>query len=104
MNYWNSLSAEERKKMIQTVYEQSEKAVRMFYLCRQIIADANIRISPADIPAPSTSALEMLLNPQKVFHHQNNSEVEHAEAYSRLVLEKAEDFVVRQCHSYVISA
>ncbi len=95
MNYWNSLSAEERKKMIQTVYQQSEKAVRMFYLCRQIIADASIRISPADLPPPSTSALEMLLNPQKVFHHQNNSEVEHAEAYSRLVLEKAEDFVVR---------
>ena len=70
----------------------------MFYLCRQIIADASIPISHTDLPAPSTSPLEMLLNPQKVFHHENNTEVEHAEAYSRLVLEKAEDFVLRNAN------
>jgi trigger factor len=93
--YWNGLSAEERKKTINTVHQQSEKAVRMFYLCRQIVNDAKIRISAADIPSPSTSALEMLVNPQKLFHHQRNPEIEHAEAFSRLVLEKAEDFVIR---------
>ncbi|MBS0605004.1 MAG: trigger factor [Verrucomicrobia bacterium] len=93
--YWESLSAEERTKTIKTVYEQSEKAVRMFYLCRQIVADAKIRIDASDIPPPSSSSLEMLLNPQKMFHHQRNPEIEHAEAFSRLVLEKAEDFVIR---------
>ncbi len=93
--YWGSLSAEDRNKTIKTVYEQSEKAVRMFYLCRQIVSDASIKISPADVPPPSTTALELLLDPQKMFHHQRNAEVEHAEAYSRLVLEKAEDFVIR---------
>src|SRR5581483_2286284 len=93
--YWSSLSGEDRNKTIQTVYQQSEKAVKMFYLCRQIVADANIRITSADIPAPATSALEMLLNPQNMFHHQKNPETEHAEAYSRLVLEKAEDFIIK---------
>jgi hypothetical protein len=67
----------------------------MFYLCRQVVHDAQIRISPADIPAPSVTPLEMLLDPQKMFHHQRNPEIEHAEAYSRLVLEQAEDFIVR---------
>jgi trigger factor len=93
--YWEKLNAEDRKKTIQTVYQQSEKAVRMFYLCRQIVADANIRISATDIPPPSTSPLEMLINPQKMYHHQRNTEIEHAEAFSRLVLEKAEDFVIQ---------
>ena len=93
--YWESLGSEERKKMIQTVHQQSEKAVRMFYLCRQIVTDASIKISPEDVTAPSTSALEFMINPQKMFHHQRNPEIEQAEAFSRLVLEKAEDFVAR---------
>jgi trigger factor len=93
--YWENLNPEDRKKTIQTVYQQSEKAVRMFYLCRKIVADANIRISAADIPPPASSALELLINPQKMFHHQRNPEIEHAEAFSRLVLEKAEDYVIQ---------
>lgn len=93
--YWESLSAENRTKTIQTVYQQSEKAVRMFYLCRQIVTDASIKITPADVPAPSSSILEMMLDPQKIHHHQRNPEVEQAEAFSRLVLEKAEDFIIR---------
>jgi trigger factor len=92
--YWENLNPEDRKKTIQTIYQQSEKAVRMFYLCRQIVADANIRISATDIPPPATSALELLINPQKMFHHQRNPEIEHAEAFSRLILEKAEDYLI----------
>ncbi|MGC1877816.1 MAG: trigger factor [Rhabdochlamydiaceae bacterium] len=93
--YWENLNPEDRKKTIQTVYQQSEKAVKMFYLCRQIVNDASIQITTADIPPPASSALEILMNPQKMFHHQRNPETEHAEAYSRLILEKAEDFIIR---------
>ncbi len=93
--YWESLSSENRTKTIKTVHEQSEKAVRMFYLCRQIIADASIQIRAEDVPAPAATPLEMLLDPQKMYHHQKNPEIEHAEAYSRLVLEKAGDFIIR---------
>jgi trigger factor len=92
--YWESMNADERKKTIQTIHQQSEKAVKMFYLCRQIVSDANIRITASDIPPPADSALELLINPQKMFHHQRNPEIEHAEAFSRLVLEKAEDYII----------
>ncbi len=92
--YWDSLNAEERKKTINTVYQQSEKAVRMFYLCRKVVSDAKISITANDIPPPASSALDMMINPQKMYHHQRNPEIEHAEAFSRLVLEKAEDFVI----------
>jgi trigger factor len=93
--YWEGLSKEDQHKTIKTVYEQSEKAVKMFYLCKQITTDASLKIAPSDVPAPSASPLEMLLNPRNFFHHQRNPEVEQAEAYSRLMLEKAEDFVIR---------
>ncbi|MBX3718652.1 MAG: trigger factor [Parachlamydiales bacterium] len=94
VKYWESLKTEDRRKTLTTIHQQSEKAVRMFYLCRKVIADANIRISAQDIPAPATTPLEFLLNPQKMFHHQRNAEIEHAEAFSRLVLEKAEDHII----------
>lgn len=94
VKYWESLKTEDRRKTLTTIHQQSEKAVRMFYLCRKVIADANIRVSAQDIPPPATTPLEFLLNPQKMFHHQRNAEIEHAEAFSRLVLEKAEDYVI----------
>jgi len=94
ITYWESLPNEEKKKTLQTIQEQSAKAVKMFYLCRKILSDARISISPNDIPPPDQSPLEFLLNPQKQFHHQQNTEIEHAEAFSRLVLEKAEDYLV----------
>lgn len=93
--YWENLNPEDRKKTIQLIYQQSEKAVRMFYLSRQVIAEAGIRITADDIPLPASSPLELLIKPQKMFHHQQNSEIEHAEAFSRLVLEKAEDFIIK---------
>lgn len=99
MHYWENLNPDDRKKTIQTVYQQSEKAVKMFYLCRQIVSDANIRITAADIPPPASSALELLINPQKLYHHQRNAEIEHAEAFSRLVLEKAEDYIIENAAS-----
>lgn len=92
--YWSGLSQEKGKELVLNIYEQSKKAVQMFYLCRQIVNDAHIQISTNDIPPPVTEPIEYLLNPQKFFHHERNPEIEHAEAFSRLVLEKAEDYVV----------
>jgi len=94
--YWENLSTAERKKTIHTIHQQSEKAVRMFYLCRKVIADAEIRISAEDLPPPPTTPLEMLLAPQKLHHHQQNPEIQQAEAFSRLVLEKAEDWIIEK--------
>lgn len=90
--YWQQMSDAERQNTVQTIYQQSEKAVRMFYMCRKILADANITISPQDLPAPATTPLEILL--QTHSPHQMMNEVQQAEAYSRLILEKAEDYII----------
>lgn len=97
--YWRELGSEEQKNVAKTIFSQSEKAVRMFYLCRNIIAEAKLEISAEDLPPPPNNPLELLMNPQKLFHHQRNPEVEHAEAYARLVLEKANDYLIAEATS-----
>jgi trigger factor len=92
--YWNSMNEEERKKTVQSLYEQSEKAVRMFYLCRKLVQDANVSISSEDLPKYPSSTLEMLLQPHNEWKSNQAPEVRQAEAYSRIILEKAEDFLI----------
>ena len=91
---WQQMKDEERKKLVESIYTQSEKAVRLFYLCRKVIADAKLTITQQDLPKPPTTPLEALMSPQPYFHPHEHSEVRQAEAYSRLVLEKAEDYLV----------
>ena len=92
--YWQTLSQADKKKTLDSIYTQSEKAVRMFYMCRKIISDAKINISPQDLPKPATTPLEILMDPDQMLHFHQQSEVKHAEALSKLVLEKAANFVI----------
>lgn len=92
--HWNNMTSEAKKRAVHSIAEQSEKAVRMFYLCRKITTEAKISISPEDIRKTSNSPLEFLLGDRRDYHPQDNEEVHQAEAFSRLLLEKAEDFVI----------
>ena len=94
LEHWNSMTPEAKKRSVASVAEQSEKAVRMFYLCRKILADAKITISPNDLPKVPETPLGMLLGDRRDFHPQGDTEVHQAEAFSRLLLEKAEDFII----------
>lgn len=94
MNHWDNMTTEARKRTVASIAEQSEKAVRMFYLCRKIVTEAQIKISPSDIPAPANSPLDLLVGQRRDFDPQEPSEMHQAEAYSRLLLEKAEDYLI----------
>lgn len=93
-SHWNHMTNEAKKRTISSIAEQSDKAVRMFYLCRKILTDAKITISPNDIPKVVDSPLHLLLGERRDVHPQGNTEVQQAEAFSRLLLEKAEDFII----------
>ncbi len=95
--YWGALSGEQRKKTLDSIYQQSNKAVRMFYLCRKIITDAKISVSPTDLPSASSTPLEMLMDPDQMLHFHGNPNVKQAEALSKLVLEKAAEYVIAHC-------
>jgi trigger factor len=94
VKHWNQMTSEARKRTVGSIAEQSEKAVRMFYLCRKILSDAQIKVSPGDIPNSPTTPLDLLLGERRDIHPQENNEVHQAEAFSRLLLEKAEDYLI----------
>ncbi|MCI0381426.1 MAG: hypothetical protein L0207_00005, partial [Chlamydiae bacterium] len=85
---------QERKNLVSNIMIQSENAIRMFYLCRKILADANISISGKDIPIPPSEPLEIIVNPNKTLHDPRHPDVKQAEAFSRTLIEKAEDWVI----------
>lgn len=95
-SYWHTLNEEERKKSIDTLFEQSKKAIRMFYLCRKLLVDHKLSVMPQEVRKAPTTPVEVLLNPTG--HHGNTptTDVENAEAFSRIVLEKAEDFLLEE--------
>jgi trigger factor len=92
--YWMGMSDHDRQNSVKSIFEQSQKAVRMFYLCRKIAEDAKITVSPKDLPAPASNALEMLLQPAQPSPYGGEPEVQQAEAFSRILLEKTEDFLI----------
>ncbi len=95
LKYWESLSQDDRRKTVESIADQSKKAVCMFYICRKILADAKLNVTPQDIPAYPTTPLELLLAPQPhSLHPHGNNDVKQAETYSRLLLEKAQDFLI----------
>ena len=91
---WDQSSDPEKRELIDNVKTQAEKAVRMFYLCRKIAADQSLSVTPKDIPLATTDLLESLLYPSAERHDPRQPDVKQAEAYSRVMLEKTEDWVI----------
>jgi trigger factor len=91
---WKGMSESEQQAFLKTVFGQSEKAVRLFYLCKKIVQEANIPLNPADLPKPPTTPLEILVQPTSDAHLHPAEDLREAEAYSKLILEKAEDYII----------
>lgn len=94
LEHWNRIDVEEKKKTLNTLFEQAKKAVKMFYLCRKVLADAKISISAKDIPPPATNPLEALLIHQPQMEQGQDPQMHQAEVVSRILLEKAEDYII----------
>ncbi len=93
---WKDMNAEKQRSLYRRVAEQSEKAVRMFYLCKQVMQEARLGISPNELHGGGTSPLEALVRPTDEVQLHDHGEVRQAEAFSRLVLEKAQDYLIHQ--------
>lgn len=91
---WQNSSKQEREELLETTKKQAEKAVRLFYLCRKIMADHKIEFTPKDFPSKTQDPLEALLYPSASSHDSLQPDLKQAEAYSQLLLEKTEDWVI----------
>lgn len=89
------MSTEEQKKTIQEIQTQGANAIRLFYIARKIVEEQNIQISPNEVHQEVKTPLEALFSHHSDFYSPNEqSQEQRAIALSRLVLMKAEDFLI----------
>lgn len=89
------MSGEERKETIKDIEVQGEKAVRLFYISRKIIQDNNIHISPSEVQKNINTPLDAMFSDHSdLYSAKEHSQEQRAIATSRLILTKAEDFLI----------
>lgn len=89
------MTEEDRKAAIKDIEVQGERAVRLFYISKKIIQDENIQVSPSEVHQGVKTPLEAMFSDQSdLYSAQEQSQEQKAIAMSRLVLSKAEDFII----------
>lgn len=92
-----AMDEEKRKDAIQDIEKQGARAVRLFYIARKIIQDQNIQISASEVHQEVKTPLEAMFSDQSdVYSAEEDSQEQKAIAMSRLVLVKAEDYLISQ--------
>jgi len=94
---WKTMSEEERNKAIASLSEDAKRAIRLFYISRRIVRDANITVSKEEIEHDmkhnSDPTAAMGTQPQAP------KEEQEALSLSRILLAKAQDHILSQLKS-----
>ncbi|MCB1073105.1 MAG: trigger factor [Chlamydiia bacterium] len=89
------MNEEERKAAIKDIEAQGEKAVRLFYISRKVIQENKIKINPNEVHQGVSTPLEAMFSDHSdLYTAQEQSQEQKAIATSRLILSKAEDFLI----------
>lgn len=91
--YWSQIPNAEKDRYIQALLAQSEKAVRLFYLSQHILQEAKLTIGPEDLPPTPQIPLDMFLMPKPEYINPKG-QLQSAEMYTRLMLEKVQDHII----------
>ena len=92
--YLEKMSSEERKRAEEDLYNQASDAIRLFYLTRKIIQDAQIPITHADVQqqaVESADAFRQSVDPE------NLPKEVFALALSKVIMAKAQDYILANC-------
>jgi trigger factor len=90
-----AMNEEERKNAINDIQVQGERAVRLFYISKKIIQDNKITVSPNEVHQEVKTPLEAMFSDHSDQYNSNEaSQEQKAIAMSRLILSKAEDFLI----------
>lgn len=93
---FKSMPKEELEKMQTDIRKQAESAIRLFYLCRKLIADHKIEVSTEELKPSHANLLEMMFDKNYQGDLDKQSEEQKALSLSRLMLSKAHDFIIDQ--------
>ena len=91
---FEKMSAEEKKRAEEELYTQASEAIRLFYLTRKIVQDAQISVTHADIQQQAVESANAF--GEKVDPAHLPKEV-FALALSKVVMAKAQDHVLAHC-------
>lgn len=91
------MSEDERKQAIQDIEKQGNRAIQLFYIARKIIQDQKIQISPNEVHQEVKTPLEAMFSTQSdLYSAQEQSQEQQTIAMSRLMLTKAESYLISQ--------
>lgn len=84
-----------REKFVQRIKDQSERALRFFYLAERLVKDQKIPISPKEVHQNNATPLETFLYGSSGFDSARTIRQERRDiAISDLILRKTEDFLI----------
>ncbi len=94
---FSGLDEEAQKKVVADLEAQAKRALSLFYLARKVIQDQNITVSPQEMKEEEKTPLDMLFNNSPgAYHAQQDSQEQKNIAFSRLILRKAEDYLIEK--------
>ncbi|MCH9621334.1 MAG: Trigger factor [Chlamydiia bacterium] len=91
-----NLSEEEKDAKKEEIKEKSVQAIRLFYLCRNIVQENKISIGDDDLKPDYSSILEMMYADQKKLQYQSMSDEQKQMALTQVMMHKAEDYILDQ--------
>jgi len=92
---WDAMAQAERKKIEDKLVEESEQAVRLFYLSRQVVHEAKIPITHKEVQDEAVA----ILHEHRVSQIDKISKEVFALALSKVVLRKAQDYITESAKS-----
>lgn len=90
---WKAMNEEDRKKAVDEISDDAKKAIRLFYLCRAVVRNANIPITKADIENEMHHPFDPVKSKMGSQHEADKDEQE-ALALSKVMLGKAQDYIL----------
>lgn len=94
---WEEELTEEQKDAKKAeIKEKAVQAIRLFYLCRDIVHKNGITVGEEDMKGNFDSVLEMMYADQAKLQFQSMNEDQKQMALTQVMMHKAEDFIIEQ--------
>ncbi len=94
---YDKMTKEEKNDTEKDIQKHAEEAIKLFYITRKIIKDFNIQIPDEEIKQEALNILFMQSGKTQVPDSKNIPKDTYALALSRLVLKKAQDYILENC-------
>lgn len=93
---WDKMSEQEKKTFEEEIQKQAKDAVALFYLSKKIVNDANISITQKEVHDEIIRTIEASTPLGKEPNLQNISQELYALCLSKIIMSKAQDWVLSQ--------